>query len=140
MRRLVLDTNVLLDIFVFDDENAAHLKQAIEAQEIQFAASQQTLEEFADVISRPQFNLDTQAQAAIIEQWKSAAQFYDDSERVSAPWKCNDADDQIFLDLAYQLRPAILISKDNALLKIASRAAQEQILITSDYNTLKLAS
>lgn len=140
MRRLVLDTNVLLDIFVFDDERAANLKHAFVTKEVQFVASQKTLEEFADVISRPLFYLDAQTQTAIIEQWKSVAQFYDDSELVSAPWKCQDADDQIFLDLAYQLRPATLISKDNALLQIANRAAQEQILITNDYNVLKLLS
>jgi putative PIN family toxin of toxin-antitoxin system len=140
MRRLVLDTNVLLDIFVFDDERAAHLKHAFAAQDIQFVASLKTLEEFADVISRPLFNLDIQTQASILEQWKSVAQFYDDSDLVSAPWKCEDTDDQIFLDLAYQLRPATLISKDNDLLKIASRASQEQIVITSNYNTLKLPS
>jgi hypothetical protein len=41
------------------------------------------------------------------------------------------------LDLAYELRPSILISKDNAVLQIASRAAQEDILITSDYTAFK---
>ena len=137
MKPVVLDTNILLDIFVFNDERAVDLKQAILEQSIQVVASQKTLEELADVLSRPLFKLDEESQAAILVQWKSIAHQVDDSNLAPAPWKCQDADDQIFLDLAYQLRPAILISKDNAVLQIASRAAPENILITSDYKAFK---
>jgi putative PIN family toxin of toxin-antitoxin system len=138
MRPVVLDTNILLDIFVFNDERALNLKHAIVDGSIPAVASQKTLLELADVISRPLFKLDEATQAAILEQWQSLAQKHDDSNLASAPWKCQDPDDQIFLDIAYQLRPAVLISKDNALLHIASRAAQEDILITSDYNAFRL--
>ena len=137
MKPVVLDTNILLDIFVFNDERAVDLKQAILEQSIQVVASQKTLEEFADVLSRPLFKLDEESQEAILVQWKSIAHQVDDSNLAPAPWKCQDADDQIFLDLAYQLRPAILISKDNAVLQIASRAAPKNILITSDYKAFK---
>ena len=138
MKPVVLDTNILLDIFVFNDERAVSLKQAIVDGSIPAIASQKTLLEFADVISRPLFKLDKPTQAAILDQWQSLAQQHDDSGLATAPWKCQDPDDQIFLDLAYQFRPAILISKDNALLHIASRAAQEGILITNDYNAFRL--
>ena len=138
MKSVVLDTNILLDIFVFNDEGAADLKQALLNGSISAAASQKTLLEFADVISRPLFKLDEATQALILGQWQSTVQQYDDSKLAPAPWKCQDPDDQVFLDLAYQLRPTILISKDNALLCIASRAAQEGILITSDYIAFKL--
>ena len=138
MRPVVLDTNILLDIFVFNDERAIHLKQAIVNESIVAIASQKTMLEFADVIRRPLFKLDEATQVAVLSQWQSIAQQYDDSDLAPAPWICQDPDDQIFLDLAYRLRPAILISKDNAVLNIASRAAQEDILITNDYNAFKL--
>jgi putative PIN family toxin of toxin-antitoxin system len=138
MKPVVLDTNILLDIFVFNDERAINLKQSIMDGSIPAVASQKTLLEFGDVISRPLFKLDEVTQAAILNQWQSLAQQHDDSNLAAAPWKCQDPDDQIFLDLAYQLKPAILISKDNALLHIASRAAQEDILITNDYNAFRL--
>ncbi len=138
MKPVVLDTNILLDIFVFNDERAINLKQAIMDGSIPAVASQKTLLEFADVISRPLFKLDEVTQAAILNQWQSLAQQHDDSNLAAAPWKCQDPDDQIFLDLAYQLKPAIIISKDNALLHLASRAAQEEILITNDYNAFRL--
>ena len=140
MKPVVLDTNILLDIFVFNDARADDLKQAIVNGSISAIASQQTLLEFADVISRPLFKLNEFTQADVLAQWQSIAQLYDDSNLASAPWKCEDSDDQIFLDLAYQLRPSILISKDNAVLKIASRAAQESILITANYNAFRLES
>lgn len=138
MKPVVLDTNILLDIFVFNDERAIHLKQAIVNESIVAIASQKTMLEFADVISRPLFKLDEATQVAVLSQWQSIAQQYDDSDLAPAPWICQDPDDQIFLDLAYRLRPAILISKDNAVLNIAGRAAHEDILITSDYNAFKL--
>jgi len=138
MRPVVLDTNILLDIFVFNDERAIHLKQAMMNRSIQLISSQTTLLELADVISRPLFNLDEVTQASILTQWQSLAQMHDDSNLAPAPWKCQDTDDQIFLDLAYQLRPTVLISKDNAVLQIASRAASEDILITNDYNAFRL--
>jgi putative PIN family toxin of toxin-antitoxin system len=138
MKPVVLDTNILLDIFVFNDERALQLKKALFDKATQFLASQKTIEEFADVISRPLFKLDKQTQTAILTQWQSIAEQQDDSNLASAPWQCQDPDDQIFLDLAYQLRPTILISKDNAVLQIAHRAASENILITSDYNAFRL--
>jgi len=138
MKPVVLDTNILLDIFVFNDERAVHLKQAIVNESIVAIASQKTMLEFTDVISRPLFKLDEATQVAVLSQWQSIAQQYDDSDLAPAPWICQDPDDQIFLDLAYRLRPAILISKDNAVLNIASRAAHEDVLITSDYNAFKL--
>jgi predicted nucleic acid-binding protein len=36
----------------------------------------------------------------------------------SAPVRCSDPDDQIFIDLAFQVRPATLYSKDLALIDL----------------------
>jgi putative PIN family toxin of toxin-antitoxin system len=140
MKSVVLDTNILLDIFVFNDEKAINLKRVILDGSIRVIASQKTLEEFADVLSRPLFKLNEEAQEIILAQWQSIAQHFDDIHLTPAPWRCQDADDQIFLDLAYQLRPAILISKDKAVLQIASQAAREHILITGDYDAFKFES
>ena len=137
MKTVVLDTNILLDIFVFDDKRAADLKDAICNKDIQALASQMTLTEFADVISRPLFKLDGTAQEAILKQWHSLAKLEDDSNLGSAPWKCQDSDDQIFLDLAYAFRPALLISKDHAVLKLARKAAIDGIAITDNYDAFK---
>ena len=133
MKSVVIDTNVLLDLFVFNDFRAIHLKEALLSRQIDAIASPKTLEEFADVISRPLFSLDTDAQEQILVKWRLLARVLEDQNLLSAPWQCQDADDQVFLDLAYTAKPCTLISKDNEILKLANRAANEGIQITADY-------
>jgi len=138
MKSVVFDTNVLLDLFVFHDLRALHLKQALLEHKIDALASPKTLEEFADVISRPLFSLETVEQEKILAQWKSLSRILDDQSLLSSPWRCQDPDDQIFLDLAFTAKPCTLISKDNEVLKFAARAAKEGVLISADYNSLDL--
>ena len=133
MKSVVFDTNVLLDLFVFNDFRAIHLKEALLSRQIDAIASPKTLEEFADVISRPLFSLDTDAQEQILVKWRLLARVLEDQNLLSAPWQCQDADDQVFLDLAYTAKPCTLISKDNEILNLANRAANEGIQITADY-------
>jgi len=136
MKSVVLDTNVLLDIFVFNDFRAIHLKQALIDRQVDALATSKTLEEFADVISRPLFCLEQEVQDRILSQWHSIARVLDDETLLIAPWQCQDPDDQVFLNLAYTAKPSLLISKDNEVLKLANRAIKESLLITSDYSTI----
>ena len=138
MKSVVFDTNVLLDLFVFNDFRALHLKQALLEHKIDALASLKTLEEFADVISRPLFSLETAEKEKILAQWKSLARLMNDQSLLHSPWRCQDPDDQIFLDLAFTAKPCTLISKDNEVLKFAARAAKEDVLISADYNSLDL--
>lgn len=133
MKPLVLDTNVLLDIFVFHDFRAIHLKQALFDKTLNALASPKTLEEFAEVLSRPLFALEQTIRGEIFEQWQSLARVIDDASLATAPWRCHDADDQVFLDLAYTARPATLLSKDHEVLRFATAAAKESVMISADY-------
>ena len=130
---LILDTNVLLDILVFDDERAHPLRAALENSLFKAVATPKTIEEFVDVISRAQFNLSEEQQLAVLDQWKQWSSLVDDASLLTAPWKCKDRDDQVFINLAFTLKPSTLISKDKQVLKIAKRAQKEGILITSDH-------
>jgi putative PIN family toxin of toxin-antitoxin system len=138
MKSIVFDTNVLLDLFVFNDFRAIHLKQALLDRQIDALASPKTLEEFADVISRPLFSLEPVAQEKILAEWRSLARIVDEQSLLPSPWQCQDPDDQVFLDLAYTAKPCILMSKDNEVLKLASKASKENVLITANYNTMDL--
>jgi putative PIN family toxin of toxin-antitoxin system len=138
MKVVVFDTNVLLDLFVFNDFRALHLKQALIEGNIEALATQKTLEEFSDVIARPLFSLDQAQQELIHNQWLSLARVLDDQNLLKAPWACQDPDDQVFLDLAYTAKPCSLISKDNEVLRFANKAATEQVLITADYKAFAL--
>ncbi|ANI99822.1 putative toxin-antitoxin system toxin component, PIN family [Polynucleobacter wuianus] len=136
MKSVVFDTNVLLDIFVFNDFRAIHLKQALIDQQIDALASPKTIEEFADVISRPLFCLEQDVQEKIMSQWRSIARVLNDETLLNAPWQCQDPDDQVFLNLAYTAKACLLISKDNEVLKLANSAIKEDLVITSDYNAI----
>ena len=138
MKVVVFDTNVLLDLFVFNDFRALHLKQALLEGKIDALATPNTLEEFTEVIARPLFALNGAQQDKIRLQWQSLARMLDDINLVKAPWVCQDPDDQVFLDLAYTAKPCHLVSKDNAVLRFANQAAKEQVLITADYNLVAL--
>ena len=136
MKSVVFDTNVLLDIFVFNDFRAIHLKQALINGQIHALASPKTFEELADVVSRPLFCLEQIHQENILTEWRSLARTIDDEILINAPWQCRDPDDQVFLNIAYTAKPCMLISKDNEVLKLANKATKESVYITSDYNAI----
>ena len=133
MTVVVFDTNVLLDLFVFNDFRALHLKQALIEGRIDALATPATLEEFADVIARPLFSLDQAQQEQIFLQWQGLARVMDDKKLLKSPWLCQDPDDQVFLELAFTAKPCTLISKDNEVLRFANKAVAEQVLITANY-------
>jgi putative PIN family toxin of toxin-antitoxin system len=138
MKIVVFDTNVLLDLFVFNDFRALHLKQALIDGKLDALASPKTLEEFTDVIARPVFALSTEQQEQIRRYWLDLARVIPDEALTKAPWVCQDPDDQVFLDLAYTHKPCTLVSKDNEVLRFENRAANDQVLITDDYSSLAL--
>jgi predicted nucleic acid-binding protein len=138
MKVVVFDTNVLLDLFIFNDFRALHLKQALIEGKIDALATPATLEEFADVIARPLFSLDQAQQEQIFLQWQGLARALDDKDLMKSPWACQDSDDQVFLDLAFTAKPCTHISKDNEVLRFANKAVLEQILITADYTAITL--
>ena len=138
MKIVIFDTNVLLDLFVFNDFRVLHLKQALIDGKIDALASPKTLTEFSDVIARPLFALSAEQQEKIILQWHGLARVIADEALIKAPWACQDPDDQVFLDLAYTNKPCSLISKDNEVLRFAKPAEKEQVFITSDYTALDL--
>ena len=130
---VILDTNILLDILVFDDQRAHPLRVAFSNQELDALVTEDTLDELIDVISRPQFSLDKQKQAEILLQWQSWSRLVKQSDLQVAPWKCKDRDDQVFINLAFSFKPSTLISKDKLVLKLAKRAIKEEVTITSDH-------
>lgn len=125
--RAVLDTNVLLDFWVFDDPRARALKSAIEQQRVLALATEAHIGELAEVLARSKFALSQAQQLAILDHWRGLAQIV--AEARPAPLVCRDPDDQKFLDLAFSERANWLISKDKALLGLARPARRFDLLI-----------
>ena len=125
--RAVIDTNVLLDFWVFDDPVARPLRSALEHVRINALRSGDSVDELTQVILREKFALATEARFGILREWDRLAT---PVERVfPAPLACSDPHDQKFLDLAYTARADWLVTKDKALLKLARRARRDGLLI-----------
>jgi putative PIN family toxin of toxin-antitoxin system len=125
--RAVIDTNVLLDFWVFDDAAARPLRAAIESGRVNALRSGDCIDELTSVLLREKFPLTNEARFALLRDWDRLATPVD--RIFPAPVACSDADDQKFLDLAYTARADWLVTKDKALLKLARRARRDGLLI-----------
>ena len=131
---VVLDTNILLDILVFEDPSIMVLKDALQSGYLTAWTREEILEEFTEVIARPAFKLATELQEKLAQQAREL-QLIDNTSALSpAPFRCADEDDQVFLDLALKLAPCLLISKDKEVLKLKSRAHPHGVFILRSYS------
>lgn len=123
MKRLVIDTNIWLDLLVFHDLRAEPLRAGLEAGHYRAVGTAAMRTELALVLARPQFRQDRAAQEAALARWDTLVEKLD--EAPSCNLSCRDPDDRKFLDLAVAHRVDWLLSKDRALLA-ARRFAQRR--------------
>ncbi|RKH49306.1 PIN domain-containing protein [Corallococcus llansteffanensis] len=116
---MVLDTNVVLDVFVFDDAFARPLKEALQAGALTAWADRHTLRELELVLGYRSFALTPEAQQAVRERYGALVRVADGeaSAAVELP-PCRDRDDQKFLVLAARVGAAWLVSKDKRVLSM----------------------
>jgi putative PIN family toxin of toxin-antitoxin system len=122
-KRIVLDTNVCLDLFVFNDPRWAGLLAALESGAVEAITRADCRDEYLVVLHYKHLPLDEATRPL------SAAHF-DRLIKVVAPAPklvrlpvCTDKDDQKFLEVARDGAADILITKDKALLKLARKTA-----------------
>jgi putative PIN family toxin of toxin-antitoxin system len=122
--RVVLDTNVVVDWLVFDDPAVRPLARAIQNGEAQALTREDCLAELHRVLGYPAFALEPAAQHAAYERYLSHVQVVEGGADPYAPLpRCQDADDQKFLELAWQSEAQWLVTRDKALLQLARRVA-----------------
>ena len=121
----VLDTNIVLDLWVFDDPQAAALRNSVETGTSGWIATAAMREELARVLDYPQIVKRLSARAlptdTVLAQFDRHAQLQPDAPK--APFACKDADDQKFIDLAVA-HSAALHSKDAQVLCMKKRLAR----------------
>jgi putative PIN family toxin of toxin-antitoxin system len=119
---IVLDTNIVLDAFVFNDPAALPLTQALDAGELQWVATQSMRDELERVLAYPKIAARlTHSQitaSEVLASFDAQASLVAVADK--APYTCRDADDQKFIDLAVA-HQAVLLSKDAAVLCMAKR-------------------
>lgn len=124
--RLVLDTNVALDLFVFRDRACDTLMAALRQGTVTAVTDEACREEWLAVLHYPAFALDADARedaAATFDRWVTRPALAPRAD-VKLP-RCADPDDQKFLEVALAAGAQCLLSKDKALLQLARRTARE---------------
>lgn len=121
---LVIDTNVVLDLFVYEDPATVPLRAALAEPLTRWLATPVMREELRRVLAYPQVvkRLDARSLSAeaVLAAFDARAMLAEPAPK--APYTCKDADDQKFIDLA-AAHAAVLLSKDKAVLCMAKRLA-----------------
>lgn len=120
MLRIVLDTNVVLDLFHWANVDAVPIMAALEAGDIECLADERTLDELQRVLTYPQLKLTPEMIAERWARYRGLVSVVDDGDAPPLP-RCKDRDDQKFLELAARSGADLLVSKDKALLKLRGR-------------------
>jgi putative PIN family toxin of toxin-antitoxin system len=120
---VVLDTNVVLDWLVFEDDRVAPLVRAVSAGDLIWHATPAMRDELVRVLRRP-----------ALQRWRpDLGRVLDTYDAHVRPWvgptlaaasipRCRDGGDQMFIDLAVLAGARWLVSHDRALLALARRA------------------
>lgn len=125
---VVLDTNVVLDWLLFNDRGVSALAAALRSGRLRWLACARMRDEFERTLRRPE-----------LARWhphglRLLARFDNHAAMLAAPvstpvLRCDDADDQVFVDLALENQARWLISHDRAVLRLRRRAAALGLLI-----------
>ena len=117
--RIVLDTNIVIDLLHFADRRAAPLWPWLKEGRLQCFTDRECLTELERVSGYPEFGLDAAARKALMQRYSEVAQASNalDDEPMALP-RCRDADDQKFLVLAARCSAELLITRDKELLRL----------------------
>lgn len=130
--RLVIDTNVWLDLLVFDDPRTRVLGTCLAQRRVRALALPAMLDELALVLDyhhiRPRV-ADPDALLHRINPWVD--RLPEQAIPVSALPSCRDPDDQKFLEAAWIGQARWLVSKDKAVLRLARKIRTFQIVAPS---------
>jgi putative PIN family toxin of toxin-antitoxin system len=138
MLRIVLDTNVVLDLFHWANVDAVPIMAALEAGRIECLADARTLDELQRVLTYPQLKLTPEMIAERWARYTALVKVVADGEAPPLP-RCKDRDDQKFLELAARAEADILVSKDKALLKLRGRTKLAFQIVKPAAMALRLA-
>ena len=129
---IVIDTNIVLDLFVFKDPLAQPLAQALANQTYKWLATVPMRDELERVLDYPNIALRLDAAqitaAGVLAQFDAQVQWMDVAPK--ALLTCRDPDDQKFIDLALA-HQTVLLSKDRAVLCMAKRLLAGRVIARS---------
>ena len=126
----VIDTNIVLDLWLFEDPATVPLRAALQSGLISHLATSSMREELARVLTYPHI---VKRMAKSNVQAQDILNRFDEHQVVAepaakAPCTCKDPDDQKFIDLAVA-HAVPLLSKDAAILCMKKRLFQSGVVL-----------
>ncbi len=132
--RLIIDTNAVLKLLLFADAHMRPLREALERRQARWFSTQPMRDELAQVIARPALTRYSPDCERILTEFDQLSTRVLATDVIGSPnLACRDRDDQYFIDLAFHLRPATLITQDRDLLALARRALPLAVTITQRF-------
>lgn len=137
--RVVLDTNIVLDLWLYQDAATPALLAALETKAVQWLATQVMRDElervlaYTHIVKRLAFSQLTAED--ILAQFDAHAQLMPVAAKCQ--FVCKDGDDQKFIDLAAQHQTQ-LISKDKAVLTMRNRMARIGVNTTREFKLISI--
>ena len=132
VRCVVLDTNIVLDLFLFADPAVAALRTLLQARRLNWVAAQPMRDELERVLQyahlQPRMQHYGVSAPGVLAAFDAGTRLVEPAVR--APYACKDADDQKFIDLAVGHR-AILVSKDKAVLCMRKRLLTQDVQVAT---------
>ena len=129
---LVLDTNIVLDLFVFDDAKSQPLKARLLDGRLDWLATRPMRAELERVLAYSHIEAWMArlplAAAEVLACFDRHARLVDAAQ--PAPVGCTDPDDQMFIDLAVR-HQCLLLSKDAAVLTLKNKLAALQVEVSA---------
>ena len=130
VQTIVLDTNIVLDAFLFNDPAAEPVRQALAKHKLDWLATQPMRDELVRVLAYPKIAarlaFSKMTLNDVLTKFDQHARLVDIAPKASVT--CSDTDDQKFIDLAVQHR-ALLLSKDRDVLSMKKRLAGQGITV-----------
>ena len=129
---LVLDTNVVIDWLVFDDPFMNPLRFGVRDGQVTVVTHLPAIDELKRVLAYPQLKLSEERQHTVFSRYQLQTNVAEmppafTLKNLLLPGgfpRCRDRDDEHFLALAFHARANALVSRDNAVLGLKTRAAK----------------
>jgi putative PIN family toxin of toxin-antitoxin system len=137
---IVLDTNIVLDLFIFADPATPALRAALDAKALRWIATQVMRDELERVLAYthilPRMAYYQVTAEDVLARFDAHVELLEVAPK--ARYVCKDADDQKFIDLAVA-HQTLLLSKDKAVLTMANRLRSLGVATAAQFARLPIA-
>ncbi len=119
LRRVVIDTNVVVSAFVFRAGTLTWLRELIVNGVLVPLVSDETLAEMVRVLAYPRFGLAAEDRENIIVHYMEHAEAIKQPRTRARLPRCRDPHDEMFIRLAYAANADAIVTGDDDLLALA---------------------